>query len=170
MLTAASICTPLHLHPSVQMEWHAGNMLSQTVYTLLYVHCLPDLNPDFLPRQLRTAADPLRPPELVTIVLRAAVFGLLKSCDLSWRELSKGRVYDVSLYHRDALYDTQSVLYRMRTGTARNVKFLCWSTSTWISSSSGWSSHVTGSIVLHFLTEILNRCVIGLSCGWLVFP
>ena len=36
-----------------------------------------------------------RPIELVTIVLRAAVQGLLKCCNLSWIELSKGGAYDV---------------------------------------------------------------------------
>lgn len=77
------------------MQWHAGNTLSQTVYTLLYVHELQDLNPDFLPAGWPPNPDPDRPLELLTVVLRASVFGLLKSCDLAWRELSKRRVYDV---------------------------------------------------------------------------
>lgn len=94
----AKYIAPYHfMYLPRQMEWHAGNSLSQTVYTLLYVHCLQDINPDFIPRRSRTSPDPYRPQELVTIVLRAAVFGLLKSCDLSWRELSKGRVQEVSI-------------------------------------------------------------------------
>lgn len=36
-----------------------------------------------------------RPIEFVTIVLRAAVQGLLKCCCLTWIELAKGGVYDV---------------------------------------------------------------------------
>ena len=77
------------------MEWHAGNMLSQTVFTLLYVHHLTDFNPEFIPLGA-LHRDASRPPELITVVLRAAVFGLLKSCDLAWRELAQDRVHDVS--------------------------------------------------------------------------
>ena len=75
------------------MEWHTGCSLTQTVYTLLYVHYLDDLNPDFIGEP--AYPDPQRPQELITSVLRASVMALLKSCDLSWRELSKGKVYDV---------------------------------------------------------------------------
>jgi len=78
----------------LQMEWHAGNMLSQTVFTLLYVHHLTDFNPDFISLGSLNR-DQSRPPELITVVLRAAVFGLLKSCDLSWRELVQNNVHDV---------------------------------------------------------------------------
>jgi nitrogen regulatory protein PII-like uncharacterized protein len=80
------------------MEWHAGNTLSQSVYTFLYVHNLDEINPDFFAR-LWSKEDPDRPMELITVVLRAAVFGLLKSCALAWVELSQSRVYDVSASH-----------------------------------------------------------------------
>lgn len=79
-----------------QMGWYAGNTLSQTVYTLLYVHALQDINPDLLPPSYFYASDPARPLQLITLILRPAVFALLKSCDLVWRELSKKRVHDVS--------------------------------------------------------------------------
>ena len=39
--------------------------------------------------------DPTRPLELITVVLRAAIFGYVKSCDLTWRELSRKRVFEV---------------------------------------------------------------------------
>lgn len=77
------------------MEWHTGCSLTQTVYTLLYVHYLDDLNPDFIGHHYSAYPDPARPQELITSVLRVSVMALLKSCDLSWRELSKGKVYDV---------------------------------------------------------------------------
>lgn len=77
------------------MEWHAGNVLPHTVFTLLYVHHLRDIDPDMVP--FLSSSDPSRPLELVTVVLRAAVAGLLKCCDLSWRELSAGGLHDVSL-------------------------------------------------------------------------
>ena len=78
------------------MEWHAGNTLSQSVFTFLYVHQLADINPDLLPPAFPLHRDPRRPFELITIALRAGAFGLLKSCDLVWRELAKKRVCDVS--------------------------------------------------------------------------
>ncbi|KIM87338.1 hypothetical protein PILCRDRAFT_63658, partial [Piloderma croceum F 1598] len=87
------ICWILDRSFACEMEWHAGNMLSQTVFTLLYVHHLTDLNPDFIPLG-SLHRDQSRSPELITVVLRAAVFGLLKSCDLSWRELVQNNVHD----------------------------------------------------------------------------
>lgn len=82
------------------MEWHSGNTLSQTVFTLLYVHHLGDLNPDFIPSDLIPKDDPSRPLELLTVVLRSAVFGQLKCCDLAWRELSKGGMQDVRVHFK----------------------------------------------------------------------
>lgn len=92
-----SLCrSPVQMYPCPQMEWHTGNTLSQSVFTLLYVHQLADINPDLLPPEYLAQSDPRRPVECVTVVLRAAIFGLLKCCDLVWRELSKKRVHDVS--------------------------------------------------------------------------
>lgn len=77
------------------MEWHNGNTLSQTVYTSLYIHHLGHIDPDLI--MLDTPLeDPERPIGLITIVLRAAILGLLKCCDFAWRELSQGKVQDVS--------------------------------------------------------------------------
>ena len=83
------------------MEWHAGNSLSQTVFTLLYVHGLDEFNPDLMPPEPTSDRDPLRPRELTTVVLRGFVFGLLKCCDLAWRDMNRGLVSDVRLYFRD---------------------------------------------------------------------
>jgi hypothetical protein len=77
------------------MEWHSGYTLSQTIYSFLYVHSLKEIDPDFAFGGSSPRSDSLRPPELITVVLRAALLGLLKCCDLSWRELNKGNVYDV---------------------------------------------------------------------------
>ena len=89
----------LHVHVEpfcflrVQMEWHAGKTLSQSVFTILFVHHLPDINPEYLVPE--EDEDPARPRWLITVVIRAAMLGLLKCCDLAWRELSKNRVHDV---------------------------------------------------------------------------
>jgi hypothetical protein len=79
------------------VAWLDGVTLAQSVYTCLYVH-------EFSPGRMwdgnrleymRFPKDPSRPVQLLTMVLRAAVYGLLKSCDLAWRELTKGHVYEV---------------------------------------------------------------------------
>lgn len=80
-----------------QTEFHAGNFLAHTVHTLLYVHHLADMDPDVVFTSSSTN-DPARPIELVTVVLRAGIQGLLKCCDAAWRELAKGGMYDVGFY------------------------------------------------------------------------
>jgi N-alpha-acetyltransferase 35, NatC auxiliary subunit len=79
------------------MEWHAGNTLSQTVFTLLFIHHLDDFNPDLIPRGSNSNTDHSRPQELITLVLRSGVVGLIKSCDLAWREMSHGAINDVRI-------------------------------------------------------------------------
>ncbi|KIP07499.1 hypothetical protein PHLGIDRAFT_105599 [Phlebiopsis gigantea 11061_1 CR5-6] len=100
-LLPEELCWILDRSFACEMGWHAGNTLSQTVYTLLYVHSLQDINPDLLPPHYYYANDPLRPIQLITLVLRPAVFALLKSCDFVWRELSGKRVYDVEDWHSE---------------------------------------------------------------------
>ena len=65
------------LRLSRQMEWHTGCSLTQTVYTLLYVHYLDDLNPDFIGEP--AYPDPERPQELITSVLRAILRARVKA-------------------------------------------------------------------------------------------
>ena len=79
-----------------QMEFHAGNFLAHTVHTLLYVHHVREITPDVVDDYINQDAS-TRPIELITLVMRAAVAGILKCCDLTWRELSKGGVFDVRL-------------------------------------------------------------------------
>ncbi|KAJ3556462.1 hypothetical protein NM688_g2013 [Phlebia brevispora] len=100
-LLPEELCWMLDRTFACEMEWHAGNTLSQSVFTFLYVHQLADINPDLLPPGYPLQKDPRRPSELITLVLRTAVFGLLKSCDLVWRELAKKRVYDIEDWQSD---------------------------------------------------------------------
>jgi N-alpha-acetyltransferase 35, NatC auxiliary subunit len=74
------------------MGWHAGSSLSQTVYTLLYVHNLAHIAPER--HNIQVAQK--HPLELVSLVLRALVIGLLKTCDLIWRDVTRSQIYDVS--------------------------------------------------------------------------
>ncbi|KAI9069479.1 Mak10-domain-containing protein [Trametes sanguinea] len=92
-LLPEEVCWILDRSFACEMEWHAGKTLSQSVFTLLFVHHLPDINPEYLPAVEHD--DPARPQWLLTVVVRAAMLGLLKCCDLAWRELSKNRVNDV---------------------------------------------------------------------------
>lgn len=92
-LLPEELCWILDRCFSYDMEWHAGNLLSHTVFTLLYVHRLAETEFDLVSSPSRKN-DQSRPMELIYIVLRAYVMGLLKCCDLTWRELSKGGVQD----------------------------------------------------------------------------
>jgi hypothetical protein len=106
------------------MEWHAGTTLSQTVFTFLFVYHLDELDPDLIPEHHQVSCkDPSRPLELVTLVLRAAVFGLLKCCDLSWRELMRGGMHDVrGCLHLDFSYHVlMRITCRERIGKAKNA-------------------------------------------------
>ncbi|PFH53575.1 hypothetical protein AMATHDRAFT_73372 [Amanita thiersii Skay4041] len=95
------ICWILDRAFGYEMEWHTGRLLSNTVFTFIYVHELPNFEPDFEPILLPSSQDPSRPIELVTLVLRSAVQGLLKCCDLTWRELSSGGMLDTEDWHSD---------------------------------------------------------------------
>ncbi|KAG8217116.1 Mak10 subunit, NatC N-terminal acetyltransferase-domain-containing protein, partial [Butyriboletus roseoflavus] len=93
-LSPEEVCWVIDRSFACEMEWHIGYTLSQTIYSFLHVHALRETDPELTPADQVGEADHRRPLELVTIVLRAYVYGLLKSCDLSWRELNKGNVYD----------------------------------------------------------------------------
>ncbi|GLB35595.1 putative mak10 subunit, NatC N(alpha)-terminal acetyltransferase [Lyophyllum shimeji] len=93
-LLPQEVCWILDRSLAYEMEWHSGNLLSHSVFTLLYVHALAELDPEYASSQILARFDPSRPPELLFLILRAWVMGLLKCCDLSWRELSKAGVQD----------------------------------------------------------------------------
>ncbi|KAF7324457.1 hypothetical protein MSAN_02517700 [Mycena sanguinolenta] len=91
-LLPEEICWIIDRSFTLEMLWHAGNTLAHTVFTCLYALIASELHPDMLPYGLPNDAQ--RPPQLVPVVLRASICGMLKCCDLSWRELSKGHVHD----------------------------------------------------------------------------
>jgi hypothetical protein len=68
------------------MTWHAGYTLTQTVFTCRYVHRLRELG-SFGQRD--TWIDDLR-----RSLIAPAMYAMLKSVDLAWRQLSKGTVID----------------------------------------------------------------------------
>ncbi|KAJ7778820.1 Mak10 subunit, NatC N-terminal acetyltransferase-domain-containing protein [Mycena maculata] len=98
-LLPQEICWIIDRSFSHEMLWHAGNTLAHTVFTCLYALVLSEMHPEDMPYRLNN--DALRPPELIPVVLRASICGLLKCCDLSWRELSKGHVHDTEDWQSD---------------------------------------------------------------------
>ncbi|KAJ7290144.1 Mak10 subunit, NatC N-terminal acetyltransferase-domain-containing protein [Mycena rebaudengoi] len=98
-LLPQEICWIIDRSFSYEMLWHAGNTLTHTVFTCIYALIISEIHPDLQPFGLDN--DALRPPHLVPVVLRAAICGLLKCCDLSWRELSKGHVHDTEDWQSD---------------------------------------------------------------------
>ncbi|KAF8801418.1 hypothetical protein BYT27DRAFT_7198198 [Phlegmacium glaucopus] len=110
-LLPEELCWILDRSLGYETEFHAGNFLAHTIHTLLYVHHLRDIDPDITPAQStpfflsQSVSTPAfsneRPIELITIVLRAAVQGLLKCCSLSWIELAKGGAHDTEDWQSD---------------------------------------------------------------------
>ncbi|KAJ7084851.1 Mak10 subunit, NatC N-terminal acetyltransferase-domain-containing protein [Mycena belliarum] len=98
-LLPQEICWIIDRCFSYEILWHAGNTLAHTVFTCLYALVVSEIPHDVLPYGLNN--DALRPLLLIPIVLRASICGLLKCCDLSWRELSKGHVHDTEDWQSD---------------------------------------------------------------------
>lgn len=73
------------------MGWHEGHSLSQTVYTCLYFHEFSSLDPGVW----RLLIGNSQPYPLVTSVLRSWMQGLIKTCDMVWREFAQRHVYEV---------------------------------------------------------------------------
>ncbi|KIJ31808.1 hypothetical protein M422DRAFT_70791 [Sphaerobolus stellatus SS14] len=102
-LLPEEVCWILDRAFAAEMAWHTGLMLSQTVFTLRYVHHLhgnisqPRFKVDtetWLSTSHIGTEDTQRPPELVNLVLRAGMHGLIKCCDLAWRELYRQNLYE----------------------------------------------------------------------------
>ncbi|EIM82360.1 Mak10-domain-containing protein [Stereum hirsutum FP-91666 SS1] len=93
-LLPSELCYILDRTFACEMEWHTGTTLTQTIYTFLYIYHYDELDPEILPYIPLDQRDPARPMELVTLVLRSAVAGFMKCCDMVWRELNKGKVFD----------------------------------------------------------------------------
>ncbi|KAJ8508180.1 hypothetical protein ONZ45_g9535 [Pleurotus djamor] len=96
------VCWIMDRSFTYEMLWHAGNCLSHSVLTIQYVHHLADMDPDYLYLRNGSAKeDRSRPIQLVTIVLRAFMTGLLKSCDFAWRRLNEGSTKEMEDWQSD---------------------------------------------------------------------
>lgn len=104
-------------------------MLSHTVFTLNYMHHLADIETDTMFPVFLSENDPERPIELITTILRPCVQGLVKSIDLTWREMhNNDLIEDVSL---PVPCPQTAVLihYRRKIGRVINAKCRSWKMS-----------------------------------------
>ncbi|KAK7438437.1 N-alpha-acetyltransferase, non-catalitic subunit [Stygiomarasmius scandens] len=129
-LLPEELCWIIDRSISYEMEWHTSNQLAHSVFTLLYVHHLQEIDPDMLPYVHLLVRDPERPIELVTVVLRAHVSGLLKCCDLAWRELSKGGVNETEDWQADKCEVSLLEGWPVKAAMARLTDAIDWLTRT----------------------------------------
>ena len=86
----------------MQISWHSGNPLAQTLFTCTY---LADSLFNF-DKTLKTATFTTTVPsmestfeeKLLTTVLRGYILGVVKCCECIRAELQKGNIYEVSAY------------------------------------------------------------------------
>ncbi|KAK9765100.1 N-alpha-acetyltransferase, non-catalitic subunit [Basidiobolus ranarum] len=71
---------------SCELAWHSGHSLSQTIFTCLYVHNVFKIPP--------VEGFSEFDDNLVTLVLKSYVLGVIKCCQLIWQEMVKGNVYE----------------------------------------------------------------------------
>ncbi|GAW03142.1 glycoside hydrolase [Lentinula edodes] len=129
-LLPEEICWIIDRSMAYETEWHASNPLAHTVFTLLYVHCLNDVDPDVLPFLPMIDLDSSRPLELITVILRAYTSGLLKSCSLAWNELSKGSLLDTEDWQSDKSDVSLLEGWPVRAAIARLDTALAWLSTT----------------------------------------
>ncbi|KAG8905863.1 hypothetical protein FRB99_008074 [Tulasnella sp. 403] len=100
-LTAEEISWVLDRALAAEMDWHSGRFMANTIHTLEYVHHLADMSYSY-PIPQSEADKRIRPKELIPTVLRPCVIGLLKTCDLVWRQFSQpSYLYDGEDYHSE---------------------------------------------------------------------
>ncbi|KAG7086374.1 hypothetical protein E1B28_002334 [Marasmius oreades] len=156
-LLPEEICWIIDRAFAYEIEWHSANTLSHTVFTLLYVHCLQEIDPDLLPYLLN--ADPQRPMELITVVLRAFVSGLLKCCDLSWKELIRGGLNDTEDWHSEKCEVSLLEGWPVQAAKVRLDEALRWlSTTTKVPSL--WCQALTDRLLLRkSILEVMDHGV-----------
>jgi hypothetical protein len=82
-----------------KISWHYGNPLAQTVYTCTYLSaCLLNYR-GFLASATFLATLPTLEPtfeqNLIFVVLRSYIVGVVRGCDCIREELQKGNIYEV---------------------------------------------------------------------------
>ncbi|KAF8923669.1 hypothetical protein BGZ58_002684, partial [Dissophora ornata] len=81
---------------NILMTWLSGHALSQTLFTSCYVLRLLEIDlsddPLLAVTDMKDLAHP--PTQLVSVVLKACVLAVAKSCALIWDEMKKGQVYE----------------------------------------------------------------------------
>ncbi|KAG0097362.1 hypothetical protein BGZ93_002894 [Podila epicladia] len=112
-----------------QMTWLSGHALSQTLFTSCYILRAMEIKDD---NQDATTAPSDPPIGFTSVVLKACVIAIAKTCSLIWEEMRKGQVYEeedfmtnkfgVSMYESFPLSSMMAMLdhaeqWMGRTGT-----------------------------------------------------
>ncbi|KAF5367224.1 hypothetical protein D9757_012228 [Collybiopsis confluens] len=150
-LLPEEICWIIDRSMAYEMEWHASNPLAHTIFTILHVHSLNEIDPDVLPYLFMFDTDPKKPLELVTVVLRAYLCGLLKCCNLAWNELSKGYLLDTEDWQSDKSGISLLEGWPVKAAVARLEAAM-----NWLPPSAGLKFSVTGSTVPPLWQEALK--------------
>ncbi|KAF8328832.1 Mak10 subunit, NatC N-terminal acetyltransferase-domain-containing protein [Cantharellus anzutake] len=122
-LTSEELCWLIDRTFAAEMTWHQGRALSQTIYTILYVHYLQDLEPLRWYRHQPVPPSPAHPGSLMVQVLNSDTF--MRSDTSPW-DASRILSFDcvVSLKNEDVMTEKSDVSLCESTQTARVVESL----------------------------------------------
>ncbi|OCB91093.1 hypothetical protein A7U60_g1658 [Sanghuangporus baumii] len=144
-LLPEEVCWILDRSMACEMHWHAGNALAQTVYTCLYMHHLATIDLDSIPSEARRRFfDRGLPIQLTSLVIRSGVMGMVKCCDLAYRELVKGNVHDCEDWQGE-----KSDTSLLESVTPQRVMMLLGDAELWLSQDENRD--------VPFRTELLHR-------------
>ncbi|KAL5490669.1 MAK10 [Sanghuangporus weigelae] len=144
-LLPEEVCWILDRSMACEMHWHAGNALAQTVYTCLYMHHLAMIDIDSIPSEARRRFfDRGLPIQLTSLIIRSGVMGMVKCCDLAYRELVKGNVHDCEDWQSE-----KSDTSLLESITPQRVMMLLEDAELWLAQNEDRN--------LLFRTELLHR-------------
>lgn len=165
-LLAEEVCWVLDRTMSAEMGWHSGYALSQTLYTSLYMHQITPISqggtlPQYFPAWRH---DPSRPIGLVSIVLQAGLMAIVKTCDMVWRELSKGSVFDLEDFNADKADVSLLEGVQIPTALQQLDKALAW-LDRWHTADTVWKNALYNRISLrrHILLAVSINEVTGVA-------
>ncbi|KAG8688818.1 hypothetical protein FRC09_012718, partial [Ceratobasidium sp. 395] len=163
-LLAEEVCWVLDRTMSAEMGWHSGYALSQTLYTSLYMHQIAPVSPhDVVPQYFPSwTYDPARPIALVSIVMQAGLMAIVKTCDMVWRELSKGYAFDLEDFNADKSEVSLLESVQVPTVIRQLDKALAW-LDRWQTPNREWQKALYHRIVLrkHILLAVsVNESVV----------
>ncbi|KIY68793.1 hypothetical protein CYLTODRAFT_373907 [Cylindrobasidium torrendii FP15055 ss-10] len=129
-LLPEEICWIIDRACAYEMEWHAGNLLSTTVFTLVYIHELGQIDPDMVSHRHSGSQDPRRPIELISVILQTYIIGLLKCCGAVWDKLNRSSLHDSEDWQSDKCEVSLLEGYQTKAALAKLDDTLAWLSTT----------------------------------------